>query len=185
VTNETDNDKSNAYREEQHQRFDYLESQKKLNANDEHLFIEFVLDDVSLGVNQYGLRYYPESYYSRLQFPRAPEFPVPIQPGMFTAISAWPVGPDVDNQHIKWSRQLVLLSYDQDEKKVGGLRITVLICAILFYLLTFTDYIYFILGGFELSRRRNKFPGGSQSLLHWFGPNQPRSEVEGFSPSTL
>jgi len=112
------------YQSEQYQRIRALESENRVDKNDEHFNIEFAND--GLIVDDVDLRYriFRPSHYSRLQSPRTPTFPVPIQAGMFTAITAWVSA--VDNQ-IKLARQLVLLSYDDqgDEEKVTGLFITV------------------------------------------------------------
>ena len=130
VTNKSEEEKNDDYGlYNQERRYSHLKSHNKLEKNDEFFFIEFKNDDASLGPIGYSYRYTPRSHYSRLKFPQAPKFPVPIQPGMFTAISAWP---DASNQHVKWTRELVLLSYDEGEKKVSGLLITVLLCSILF-----------------------------------------------------
>jgi len=59
--------------------------------------------------------------YSRLVLPPAPKFTVPIRAGVFTATVAWPF-----EEHIQLSRQLVLLSYGDDERTVTGLQLTVI-----------------------------------------------------------
>ena len=126
VTNHTDMRAAwSSYRREQNQRIKItLKSENQVDINDEHFHVS--LSENGLVVKGYKMRYddltYPTNY-SRPRFPPAPKFPVPIEPGLFTAISAWP---DYDNQ-ISLARQFALLSYDgQDgEEKVTAVFLTV------------------------------------------------------------
>jgi len=112
-----------SYQNEQYKRINALQSENKVDKNDEHFDVG--LDDDGL-VEDVDLRYriYHPSHYSRLQLPQTPTFPVPTQAGMFTAITAYI---SVVGNPIKLARQLVMLSYDDQggEEKVTGLFMTV------------------------------------------------------------
>ena len=125
VTSHTDGKSAwMSYQNEQYERIDALQSENKVDKNDEHFQVG--LDDDGL-VEDVDLRYriYHPSHYSRLQLPQTPKFPVPTQAGMFTAITAY--ASVVGNNVIKLARQLVLLSYDDQgyKEKVTGLFMTV------------------------------------------------------------
>lgn len=115
MTKHIDEGVAELYEEEQCWRVWFLRSENNLNENDEGIY---VFDDESWSP-RYDLT--TAARYSRLKVPLTSRFPVPIRAGVFTAISAWPF-----QGHIQLSRQLVLLSYGEDEKTVTGLQITVL-----------------------------------------------------------
>jgi len=125
VTKHIDEDVAERYEEEQCWRVWFLRLENNLNDNDEDIH---VFDDGSWS-SRYDLA--SAAHYSRLKLPLASTFAVPIRAGVFTAISAWPF-----QEHIHLSRQLVLLSYGEDEKTVQGLQITVLWQSHIFVLLS-------------------------------------------------
>ncbi len=190
----------NSYQREQYDRLDALEAEHQVDINDEHFDVLFV-DDGPFVYDRdmrYPFAFLSPYHYSRLQFPLAPKFPVPINPGIFTAISSWF---DPAENQIKSARQLVMLSYagqDGDEE-VTGIFLTV------YYNVKFglLDYYVLILmmvnalynlGGFPcLACWWDLFPILSSSL-HRYGWKKPaadrrrrsqRSSLEGFAPSAL
>jgi len=70
----------------------------------------------------------PDRHYSRLQYPRTvPSSVVPIQPGIFTLTTAWIPGyPDRIDIHVRSTKSLVLLTYDENWQIATGLQLTVI-----------------------------------------------------------
>ena len=143
MTKHIDEGVAERYEEEQCWRVWFLRLENILIENDEGIY---VFDDGSWS-SRYDLA--TAARYSRLKLPLASTFAVPIRAGVFTAISAWPF-----QEHIHLSRQLVLLSYDEDEKTVTGLQITVFYgnLIFLFYLILKNGMRFFLCRAISMCR---------------------------------